>query len=132
MTLSSFLGSLTGRDGTQADAAPRPPVSNPASSPDVLAWVKAGGLQFVPPKETDHTLGGQREVRERIADVLPGVVFDDEGRGAFARTGYTVSFDTGCDDQVAAVRVQVTGGLAALPPIQRLVTKTGWRLESVN
>lgn len=132
MTLSSFIGSLTGRDGTHADTAPRPPVSNPASSPDVLAWVKAGELQFVPARATDHTLGGQREVRERIADVLPGVVFDDEGRGAFARTGYTVAFDTGCDDQVAAVRVQVTGGLAALPPIQRLVTKTGWRLESVN
>jgi hypothetical protein len=128
MTFSSLIGSLTGAK-REASA---PPAGPPASSPDVLGWLEIGTLQFVPAKEEDRTLGGQREVRERIADVLPGVVFDDEGHGAFMRTGYSVAFDTGSDEQVTAVRVQVTGGVAALPPIQRLVTKTGWRVESVN
>ena len=132
MTLSSLIGSLTGRDGVKPDAAPLRPASNPASSPEVLGWLRAGTLQIVPAKERNRALGGQREVRERIADVLPGVVFDEEGRGAFTRTGYSVSFDTGSGEQVEAVRVEVTGGAAALPPLQRLVTKTGWRLESVN
>ena len=132
MTFSSLIGSLTGRDGGKADAGPPRPAGTPASSPDVLAWLKAGALLIVPAKDRDHALGTQREVHERIADVLPGVVFDEEGRGSFARTGYTVSFDTGPGEQVEAIRVEVTGGVAALPPLQRLVTKTGWRLESVN
>jgi hypothetical protein len=128
MTLSSLFGSLTGRDaGTSS--TPRRPVSNPSSSPDVMALVEAKGLQFVPRGE-DRALGAQREVRERIADVLPGVTFDEQGHGAFARTGYTVTFDTGCDDFVTKVRVQISGGVAAMPPLQRLAAKTGWRLES--
>ena len=130
MMLSSLIGSLTRRDaGTSA--APRRPISNPSSSPDVMALVEARGLQFVP-RGDDRTLGAQRDVRERIADVLPGVTFDDDGHGAFTRTGYSVAFDTGCEDHVRAVRVQITGGVAAMPPLQRLAAKTGWRLEADN
>ncbi len=129
MTFSSLIGSLT---GTRSEATPPRPAGNPASSPDVLGWLKAGALQIVPAKERDRALGGQREVRERIADVLPGVVFDEDGHGAFTRTGYSLAFETGSGEQVEAVRVQVTGGVAALPPIQRLVTKTGWRLEPAD
>jgi hypothetical protein len=129
MTFSSLIGSLTGAK-TGAPAAR--PAGRPASSPDVLGWLKAGALLIVPARQKDHGLGGQREVRERIAEVLPGVVFDEEGHGEFARTGYTVSFDTGSGELVEAIHVQVTGGVAALPPLERLVTKTGWRLESAS
>lgn len=128
MTLSSLIGSLTRRDAA-ASSAPRRPISNPSSSPDVMALVEAKGLQFVP-RGDERSLGAQREVRERIAEVLPGVTFDEDGHGAFARTGYTVTFDTGCEDFVVKVRVQITGGVAAMPPLQRLAAKTGWRLES--
>jgi hypothetical protein len=128
MTLSSLIGSLTRRDA-DASATPRRPISNPSSSPDVMALVEAKGLRFVPRRD-ERSLGAQRDVRERIADVLPGVIFDEDGHGAFTRTGYAVAFDTGCDDVVAKVRVRITGGVAAMPPLQRLAAKTGWRLES--
>ena len=130
MTLSSLLGSLKRRDAATS-AAPLRPVSNPSSSPDVMALVEAKAIRLVP-RGDDRALGRQREVRERIADVIPGVTFDDDGHGEFTRTGYSVSFDTGCEDQVRAVRVQITGGVAAMPPLQRLAAKTGWRLESDN
>ena len=129
MTLSSLIGSLTRRDGF-APAATPPRPSTPSSSPDLMAMIEGRGLQFVPAKEAEHDLGAQREVRERIADLLPGVTFDDDGHGAFTRTGYSVEFDTGCDERVNAVRVQITGGAAAMPPLQRLAEKTGWRLRS--
>jgi hypothetical protein len=118
MSLSSLIGSLTRRDA-DASSAPRRPISNPSSSPDVMALVEAKGLRFVP-RGDDRSLGAQRD----------GVTFDEEGHGAFARTGYTVTFDTGCEDFVARVRVQISGGVAAMPPLQRLAAKTGWRLES--
>lgn len=128
MTLSSLIGSLTRRDaGTSS--TPSRPISNPSSSPDVMALVEAKGLRFVA-RGDERSLGAQRDVRERIADVLPGVTFDEEGHGAFARTGYTVTFDTGSEDFVSKVLVQITGGVAAMPPLQRLAAKTGWRLES--
>ena len=127
MTLSRLIDSLTGRDAaTPVD----PPVrrNNPSSSPDVGALMHSSSLLFVPAKDTEHALGAQRDVRERIADVLPGVVFNDEGHGAFTRTGYSVTFETGNEDYVHAVGVHVTGGKAAVPPLARLISKTGWRL----
>jgi hypothetical protein len=95
-----------------------------------MALVEAKGLQFVA-RGDSRSLGPQREVRERIADVLPGVTFDEHGHGVFARTGYTVTFDTGSEDYVATVQVHITGGVATMPPLQRLAAKTGWRLESI-
>jgi hypothetical protein len=130
MTLSSLIGSLTGRDSA-APVPARRPIANPASSPDVMALVEARTLQFVPSRD-ERSLGAVREVRERIAEVLPGVTFDEEGFGAFTRTGYSVSFNTGTEDYVASVRVQITGGVAAIPPLHRLAAKTGWRLESAD
>jgi hypothetical protein len=127
MTLSSLIGTLTGRPATPP--APASSRRAPASEPNALPH--ASTLQFVPAKENEHALGAQREVRERIAEVLPGVVFDDEGNGAFTRTGYAVSFNTGHDDYVRVVRVELTGGSAAMPPLARLSAKTGWRLMPV-
>ena len=85
-------------------------------------------LLFVPAKDSEHALGPQRDVRQRISEVLPGVVFDDEGHGSFTRTGYSVAFDTGNEDYVQAIVVHVTGGTAAMPPLARMISKTGWRL----
>jgi hypothetical protein len=128
MTLTRLIGSLTGRDTAGHSGAPLAPQHKPGSSPDVGALMESSALLFVPADEAEHALGAQRDVRERIAEVLPGVVFDDEGRGAFRRMGYSVAFDTGNEDYVHAVGVQVTGGTAAMPPLARLISKTGWRL----
>jgi hypothetical protein len=127
MTLSRLIDSLTGRDAATPEDAPVRR-SNPSSSPDVGALMHTSSLLFVPAKDSEHALGAQREVRERIADVLPGVVFDEDGHGAFTRTGYSVAFETGNEDYVHAVSVEVTGGTAAMPPLARLISKTGWRL----
>jgi hypothetical protein len=127
MTFSRLIDSLTGRDSAAPGGTPAR-ASNPSSSPDVGALLQSSALLFVPGKNSEHALGAQRDVRERIADVLPGVVFDEEGHGAFTRTGYSVSFDTGNEDYVQAVSVQITGGQAAVPPLARLISKTGWRL----
>ena len=127
MTLSRLIDSLTGRDAATPEDAPVRR-SNPSSSPDVGALMHSSSLLFVPAKDGEHALGAQREVRERIADVLPGVVFDEDGHGAFTRTGYSVAFETGNEDYVHAVSVEVTGGAAAMPPLARLISKTGWRL----
>jgi hypothetical protein len=124
MTLSGLIGSLTRRP------APPVPVSarRVSTLPDAGRLAQSSTLEFVPAKDSEHVLGAQRDVRERIADVLPGVVFDEDGKGAFTRTGYVVAFDTGHEDYVRVVRVEITGGSAAMPPLQRLVAKTGWRL----
>lgn len=126
MPLSRVIASLTRRE---ADSAPAAHIgTRPPSSTRVAPLCESSSLQFVPAKEGEPSLGVTREVRERIADILPGVVFDQDGHGAFIRTGYSVSFETGQDDNVSVVRVQVTGGAAAMPSLQRLSAKTGWRL----
>ena len=128
MTLSKLLDSLTRWDSTPRSEASPARRSAPSSSPEVSALMHSSALLFVPAKDGDHALGGQREVRERISEVLPGVVFNDEGQGSFTRTGYSVAFNTGSTDYVPAVSVQVTGGTAATAPLARLISKTGWRL----
>jgi hypothetical protein len=124
MRLSRVLASLTGR---QPEPAPRMTVDD--SSPVVTAaLLKSDRLQFLPAASREHSLGPAREIRERIAEILPGVAFDDDGRGAFTRTGYAIVFDTGTDESVRLVSVQIAGGRAAVPPLARLIAKTGWRL----
>lgn len=124
MTLSRVLASLTGRQ-------PEPParMAVEESSPAVAAAIlQSDRLLFVPAAPAEHSLGPAHEIRERIAEILPGVAFDDDGRGAFLRTGYSIAFDTGRDDSVRRVSVEISGGRAAVPPLARLIAKTGWRL----
>jgi hypothetical protein len=124
MTLSRVLASLTGRH----TAAP-PRMAGKDSSPVVTAAIlQSDRLQFLPSTSGEHSLGPTREVRERITEILPGVTFDDDGRGSFTRTGYSIAFETGTADCVRSVSVRVSGGRAAAPPLTRLAAKTGWRL----
>jgi len=129
MTFSRVFATLTGLGPeTEPQRA-----ATPGSSPDLAATLlKFERLQLVPAAGGEPTLGAAREVRERIAELLPGVTFDDDGHGSFTRTGYSVAFDAGLEDQVRAVGVRITGGPAAVPPLARLLSKTGWRLESAR
>jgi hypothetical protein len=131
MTLSRVLASLTGRQAEPSPATRRP-ASHDSSPAVAAALLKSDHLQLVPAGPAEHTLGGVREVRERIAEILPGVTFDEEGRGTFARTGYSVTFDTGTEDYVRAVALEITGRPAAVPSIARIIAKTGWRLAPRN
>jgi hypothetical protein len=127
MTLSRVLACLTGREPKPAPSPRR--ATGHGSSPSVAATLLTSDrLQLIPHSASEYSLGTTREVRERIAEILPGVAFDDEGRGAFTRAGYSVAFDTGNEDQTRAVGVNITGGPAAVPPLARLISKTGWRL----
>jgi len=128
MSLSSVFASLTGREQAVRMSATLPACQQPAG--DLAKLLERPALRLVPETASDGPLGDCAEVRERISDILPGVNFDDQGRGVFRRTSYSVSFDTGCDDPVHTVRVQVTGGVTALPSLQRLIAKTGWKLVS--
>ncbi|MGH9347031.1 MAG: hypothetical protein ACRD26_07170 [Vicinamibacterales bacterium] len=125
MRLSRVFASLTRRE---PEPAPRRTAASDSSPTVTAVLLKSDRLQFVPGVAGEHTLGAAREVRERIAEILPSVTFDEEGRGAFTRTGYSVAFDTGRDDYVRAVAVEIIGGPAAVPPLARLLSKTGWRL----
>lgn len=125
MSLSSVLASLTGRE--QAVATSDAAAASQQLANDFAELLECPKLRLEPATTTD-ALGPLCDVRERISEILPGVKFHDNGVGVFMRTVYSVSFDTGCADEVCTVRVQVTGGVAALPSLQRLVTKTGWRL----
>ena len=125
MSLSSVLASLTGRE--QAVATADAAAASQQLANEVAELLECPKLRLVAATNAE-ALGTLGEVRERISEILPGVKFDDNGVGAFMRTSYSVSFDTGCADEVSTVRVQVTGGVAALPSLHRLVFKTGWRL----
>jgi hypothetical protein len=127
MTFSRVLASLTGRQAEPSPAARRP-ASHDSSPAVAAALLKSDHLQLVPAATGEHSLGSAREVRERIAEILPGVTFDEHGRGTFARTGYSVTFDTGADDYVRSVVLEITGRPAAVPSIARIIAKTGWRL----
>jgi hypothetical protein len=127
MTLTSLFESFTRRETTVPAADP-----GQAQAGEIAQLVEAGEVQFVPASTSDADLGAAHDVRGRIADVLPGVSFDESGQGAFTRTGYALEFDTGADDRVASVHVHVVGGAAAVPPLQRLVAKTGWHLAAID
>ena len=127
MTLSRVFATLTGRE---VEPARRRAVSQDSSPEVMAALLKSERVRFLPAASGDHILGGAHDVRERIAEILPGVTFDESGHGTFARTGYALAFDTGTEDHVRCVGVHITGGAAAVPPLARLIAKTGWRLES--
>jgi hypothetical protein len=128
MTLNRVIASLTGR----ASAAPPSQPAAPAPDPNMARLLESGSLQFTPGQPGEESLGAARDVRRRIAEILPSIVFDLNGRGAFVRTGYTLVFDTGAEEDVRVVRVEVSGGLAAMPPLLRLEIKTGWRLTAAG
>jgi len=69
-------------------------------------------------------LGSRQEVAARIAELLPGVVFD-EGYGTFRRASYELILTIhGAEPTAVDVLFDKPEGLAAL---KRVVDKTGWR-----
>ena len=71
-------------------------------------------------------LGAQPAVRNALAQVLPGISFNDHGLGHFNAIDHTILMDLGIAPQVWAATVDVTGE-AAPAALRRLITQTGWR-----
>ena len=76
-------------------------------------------IEFAPP------LGTQDEVRSLMVLSLPGISFDDSGRGTFTVRAGSVEIDLRADDPVYTAVVTVRG--YATPAVARLLDETGWQ-----
>jgi hypothetical protein len=83
-------------------------------------YAALSALEDAPP------LGAQDAVRSSLAQVLPGITFNDHGLGQFNGPDHSILMDLGVAPQVWAATVDVTGDAAATA-LRRLITQTGWR-----
>ena len=110
-----------GAPAMSANAAPRP-------TPEFRRLM----LVNLPPNaaaselENATPLGTQHAVRAALAQVLPGITFNDHGLGQFNRADHTMLFDLGDGPQVWTATVDVTGD-AAPEALRDLIMQTGWR-----
>lgn len=70
-------------------------------------------------------LGSQDEVRSLMILSLPGMSFDDAGRGTFTVRAGSVEIDLRADDPVYTAVITVRG--YATPAVARLLDETGWQ-----
>lgn len=83
-------------------------------------YAPLSALEGAPP------LGPQPAVRTALAQVLPGITFNDHGLGQFNADDHSILMDIGIEPQVWAATVDVTGE-AAPRALRHLITQTGWR-----
>lgn len=83
-------------------------------------YAALSALEDAPP------LGPQAGVRSSLAQVLPGITFNDHGLGQFNADDHSILMDLGVEPQVWAATVDVTGE-AAPKALRHLITQTGWR-----
>jgi hypothetical protein len=76
--------------------------------------------------ENATPLGTQHAVRTALAQVLPGITFNDHGLGQFNHADHSMLFDLGDGPQVWTATVDVTGD-AAPEALRDLIVQTGWR-----
>jgi hypothetical protein len=76
--------------------------------------------------ENATPLGSQHSVRSALAQVLPGITFNDHGLGQFNHADHTMLFDLGDGPQVWTATVDVTGD-SAPEALRDLIMQTGWR-----
>ena len=83
-------------------------------------YAALSALEDAPP------LGPQPAVRNALAQVLPGITFNDHGLGQFNADDHSILMDLGVEPQVWAATIDVTGE-AASRALRHLITQTGWR-----
>lgn len=83
-------------------------------------YAALSALEDAPP------LGPQPAVRNALAQVLPGITFNDHGLGQFNADDHSILMDLGVEPQVWAATIDVTGE-AASKALRHLITQTGWR-----
>ena len=71
-------------------------------------------------------LGTREALAARIADILPGAAFDDQGSGTFRLSGYEIGLTIADPDPT---RIDaILDRPEALVALKRLVDKTGWQI----
>lgn len=133
--LMAVVLSVRARRRTPLDAARRGPEEIPAGvDPALRQTPEFRRLMLVnlPPNapaaelENATPLGTQHSVRSALAQVLPGITFNDHGLGQFNHADHTMLFDLGDGPQVWTATVDVTGD-AAPEALRDLIMQTGWR-----
>lgn len=132
--LTAVILSMRARQRTHA-AAPSPegaPAMSANAAPRPTPEFRRLMLVNLPPNaaaselENATPLGTQHAVRSALAQVLPGITFNDRGLGQFNRADHTILFDLGDGTQVWTATVDVTGD-AAPEALRDLIMQTGWR-----
>jgi hypothetical protein len=73
-------------------------------------------------------MGSRREVAAHIHAAIPGMRFDQNGRGVLKCPEYSLEFELGAEKEVTLISLEVRGGVEALDPIRALSRRTGWRV----
>jgi len=120
-----------GGDPVEAAAFARPMAPAPAAPPAATEFRRLM-LVNLPPSaapsalEQATPLGTQASVRAALAQVLPGIAFNEQGVGQFIRPDHEIVLNLGTAPQVWTAAIDVTGD-AAPEALKRLITETGWR-----
>jgi hypothetical protein len=80
----------------------------------------------IPEDWSPAPLGTAAEVRSRIADVLPAVVWDDKGWGTLEGTGWSIEFNFGRKDPVESVMLHIRGNGNPLSVLSALCQRNSW------
>jgi len=104
---ASHPGAVSTRTGPQLMLLNLPPLPSPRD------------IENAPP------LGSQDDVRSLMVMSLPGIEFDEQGRGKFTVRSGAVEVDLRTDDPVYTAVLTVRG--SASPAVARLLEETGWQ-----
>ena len=112
--------------GNNVPARIKAVISRPSSEFRRLMLVNLPPYAALSALESAPPLGAQQAVRSSLAQVLPGITFNEHGLGQFNGDEHSILMDLGVAPQVWAATVDVTGDAAATA-LRRLITQTGWR-----
>ena len=138
LLLALFLAVKAKRRGTAARMASDSAGAEPSAAKARIAATRSSQefrrlmLVNLPPYaalsalEDAPPLGAQPAVRNALAQVLPGITFNDHGLGQFNADDHSILMDLGVEPQVWAATIDVTGE-AASKALRHLITQTGWR-----
>lgn len=76
----------------------------------------------------DNPLGPADQVRESIAEHLPGVDWSDPAWGSYLGEGFTIEFNVGDQDPIYAITLHVHGGVNAVQAMLAFANPNGWSL----
>jgi hypothetical protein len=110
-------------------AAATPAVNVPAAPLRGVMLLNLPPAATIADIETAPPLGSQSEVRDRLGSVLPGVSFDDAGRGSFSRPDVRVSLDLARLELVHTAVIDLEGE-GAERTLRHVLSQTGWRAFS--
>lgn len=103
-----------------ADAAPQPRALRGLMLLNLPPTATLADVETAPP------LGSAEDVRNRIAKVLPGIQFNENGRATYNRPDFSIVIDLGRSEPVYTAVVDLQGD-GASRVFGRLLAHTGWR-----